>query len=224
MHEETTTKEKILKKVRKALIQKSVTGTNVDFESDIYQKAEEPLEIIFAQQLTKLNGKFIYCENEKELAENISSLIQENKWDRPADPDNYRGGTGVFCFEKNVKEILKKYKIGFSENEKDIRHAHVGVSLCEYLIARTGSVIVSSKQSSGRRLPAFANYHIVIAYSSQLVYTIKEALTGIKKKYGNSLPSMIVNISGPSRTADIEKTLVQGAHGPKEIYVFLVDN
>jgi len=211
MHEETTTKEKILKKVRKALIQKSVSGTNIDFDSDIFQKAEEPLEIIFAQQLTKLNGKFIYCENEKELCENISILIEENKWEQ------------VFCFEKKAKEVLKKSNIPFSENEKDIRHVNVGVSLCEFLSARTGSVFVTSKQSSGRRLPAFANYHIVIAYSSQLVYTIKEALSGIKKKYEKDFPSMIVNVTGPSRTADIEKTLVQGAHGPKEIYVFLVD-
>jgi L-lactate dehydrogenase complex protein LldG len=218
MHEETTTKEKILKKVRKALMQKSAGTTNIDFDSDIYQKAEEPLEIIFAQQLTKLNGKFIYCENEKELSENLSLLIEENKWN-----NREKNGEGIFCFEKKAKDILKKAKIGFSENEKDIHHVNVGVTLCESLAARTGSVIVTSKQLSGRRLPAFANYHIVIAYSSQLVYSIKEALGGIKKKYGNNLPSMIVNISGPSRTADIEKTLVQGAHGPKEIYVFLVD-
>lgn len=218
MHEETTTKEKTLKKIRKALIQKSVSpkdssrsGTNIDFDSDIFLKGEEPLEIIFAQQFTKLNGKFIYCEDEKELCSTISLLIDENKWEH------------VFCFEKKAKEILKKSDIPFSENEKDIRPMNVGVSLCEFLAARTGSIFVTSKQNSGRRLPAFANYHIVIAYSSQLVYTIKEALIGIKKKYGNNLPSMIVNITGPSRTADIEKTLVQGAHGPKEIYVFLVD-
>jgi len=211
MHEETTTKEKILKKIRKALIQKSVNSVNVDFDSDIYQKSQEPLEITFAQQLTKLNGKFIYCEDEKELAESLSSLVKENGWDR------------IFCFEEKAKDILKKCGVAFSENEEDIPRINVGVSLCEYLSARTGSVLVSSKQSSGRRLPAFGNYHIVISYSSQLVYTIKEALTGIRKKYGNTFPSMIVNIAGPSRTADIEKTLVQGAHGPKEIYVFLVN-
>ena len=211
MYEESTTKAKILKKVRKALIHKSAAPVNVDFDSDIYQKAEEPLEILFAQQLTKLNGKFIYCENEAELSENISSLLEENKWDK------------VFCFEKQAKEILKKSKIGFSENENDIAHVNVGVSLCEFLAARTGSVLVTSRQNAGRRLPAFANYHIVIVYSSQLVYTRKEALNGIKKKYSKDFPSMIVNVTGPSRTADIEKTLVQGAHGPKEIYVFLVD-
>ena len=210
MYEESTTREKILKKVRKALIQKSEKTSNVDFESDIFQKAEEPLEILFAQQFTKLNGKFIYCENENELCANLSDLISENKWEH------------VFCYEKKAKELLKKADISFSENEKDVKHTNTGVTFCESLAARTGSILVSSKQGTGRRLPAFSNYHIVIAYTSQLFYTIKEGLTEIKKKYGAGFPSMIVNIAGPSRTADIEKTLVQGAHGPKEIYLFLV--
>ncbi|MBI3502819.1 MAG: LUD domain-containing protein [Bacteroidetes bacterium] len=211
MYEESTTREKILKKVRKALIEKSAKSSNVDFEKDIFSKAEEPLEILFAQQFTKLNGKFCYCENENELCAQLSDLISENKW------------TGVFCYEKQAKEILKKAKISFSENEKDVKHTNAGVTFCESLSARTGSILISSKQTAGRKLAAFSNYHIVIAYTHQLVYTIKESLNAIKKKYGNNFPSMFVNIAGPSRTADIEKTLVQGAHGPKEIYVFLVD-
>ncbi|MCK5078809.1 MAG: LUD domain-containing protein, partial [Bacteroidales bacterium] len=51
-----------------------------------------------------------------------------------------------------------------------------------------------------------------------------DALKGMKEKYGQDLPSMISLITGPSRTADIEKTLVMGAHGPRELYVFLVDD
>jgi len=211
MYEERATREKILKKIRKALIHKSAVHTNVDFDTDIFKKPEDSLEVIFAQQLTKLNGKFIYCANEKELSDNLLSLINEQKWN------------SVFAFEDSVKEVLKKSNISYSDNEKNIAQVNVGISLCEYLPARTGSVFVTSKQNAGRRLPAFANYHIVIAYSNQLVYTIKEALNGIKQKYGKEFPSMIINISGPSRTADIEKTLVQGAHGPKEIYVLLVD-
>jgi L-lactate dehydrogenase complex protein LldG len=46
----------------------------------------------------------------------------------------------------------------------------------------------------------------------------------ITKKYGNKLPSMISMITGASRTADIEKTLVMGAHGPKELVLFLIDD
>ena len=46
----------------------------------------------------------------------------------------------------------------------------------------------------------------------------------LKNKYGENIPSMISAITGPSRSADIEKTLVMGAHGPKEVFVFLIDD
>ena len=131
MNQETNTKEKILKKIRKALIEKTVGGINVDFDSDIYQKSEDPLEIVFAKELTKLNGKFIYCEDERELSESIASLIDENKWEN------------VFCFEDKAQEVLNNAKVSFSKIQKDIRNANVGVSLCENLVARTGSVTVS---------------------------------------------------------------------------------
>ena len=65
---------------------------------------------------------------------------------------------------------------------------------------------------------------MVVAYTSQLVPDIKDALRNIKQKYDNNLPSFISFITGPSRTADIEKTLIIGAHGPKELYVFLIDD
>ena len=84
--------------------------------------------------------------------------------------------------------------------------------------------MVSSKQMSGRRLNVYPEVHIVLAYASQLVPDLKQALKQVKLKYEPNYPSMITFITGPSRTADIEKTLVLGAHGPKEIYVFLVDD
>ena len=98
------------------------------------------------------------------------------------------------------------------------------ITSCEFLVARTGSIVISSRQTSGRRLAVFPSTHIVVAYTSQLVRDVKDALEGIKNKYGDQLPSMITTITGPSRTADIEKTLILGAHGTKEVYVFLVDD
>jgi L-lactate dehydrogenase complex protein LldG len=84
--------------------------------------------------------------------------------------------------------------------------------------------MVSNANAAGRRLSIYPHQHIVIAYTSQLVLDLKDAFKIIKEKYGNQLPSMISTITGPSRTADIEKTLVLGAHGPKEFYVFLLDD
>jgi L-lactate dehydrogenase complex protein LldG len=73
-------------------------------------------------------------------------------------------------------------------------------------------------------MTVFPEIHIVVAYSSQLVPDLKDAFKEIKKKYEPEFPSVISLITGPSRTADIEKTLVMGAHGPKELYVFLIED
>jgi L-lactate dehydrogenase complex protein LldG len=65
--------------------------------------------------------------------------------------------------------------------------------------------------------------HIVIAFTSQVLSDLKDGFQVLKERYPNQLPSMINIATGPSRTADIEKTLVVGVHGPKEVYVYLVD-
>jgi L-lactate dehydrogenase complex protein LldG len=56
-----------------------------------------------------------------------------------------------------------------------------------------------------------------------VVYELDEAIQLMKEKYGIHLPSLITFATGPSRTADIEKTLVVGVHGPKEVYCLLAD-
>ena len=62
-----------------------------------------------------------------------------------------------------------------------------------------------------------------IAFTHQLVHDIKDALEATREKYGANFPSLLTLATGPSRTADIEKTLVVGVHGPKEVYLFLVE-
>jgi len=84
--------------------------------------------------------------------------------------------------------------------------------------------MVSSGLNSGRRIMVYPETHVVIAKASQVVPELKDALVGMKKKYQGKFPSQITTITGPSRTADIEKTLVMGAHGPKRLYVFMIDD
>ena len=83
---------------------------------------------------------------------------------------------------------------------------------------------MSSAQKSGRTTSVYAPVHICIAYTNQLVFDVKDALDGMHLKYSEQIPSLITFASGPSRTADIEKTLVVGVHGPKEVYCFLVED
>jgi L-lactate dehydrogenase complex protein LldG len=211
--EESTSKEKVLKKVRNALINKTDNPyPNVDFDTLVYKEIEESLDVNFAREFTKMAGKFVYCENTDELISNLSLICNGNQWDE------------VFCSDPRFQEILDKSDIPFSSDEESFHSLRVGITGCEYLIARLGSIMISSGQVSGRRLNVYPEIHVIIAYSSQLVPDLKQALTGIKQRYAQRMPSLVSVITGPSRTADIEKTLVMGAHGPKELFVFLVED
>jgi len=211
--EESTTKEKILKKVRSALISNTENPfKDVDFNSPIYHEISETPEIQFALQLKETGGTFVYCENEKAISENIRILMKQKAWG------------DVFTFDERIYGLLTQEGIAVEKDPDKFKSLKVGITRCEYLIARFGSIMVSSGLLSGRRIFSFPEIHIVIAAASQVVTEIKDALRGMQKRYTSDLPSQISIISGPSRTADIEKTLVMGAHGPKELYVFFVDD
>lgn len=210
--EESTSREKVLKKVRNALIYKTDNPfSSVDFDSGIYKDLAEEPDVNFAIEFTKVGGKFIYCEDPDELIAQLRAFYKENIW------------SDVVCLDKEFQHYLSLAEIPYLEDDQSIHDMKVGVTGCEYLISRLGSVMVSSKSGSGRRMNVYPETHIIIAYTWQMVPDLKDALTGIKEKYDQKIPSMISVITGPSRTADIEKTLILGAHGPKEIFVFLVE-
>lgn len=210
--EESTTREKIFKNIRNALIEKTdAPYPDIDTEASVFKISEETNDLTFAQEFTKIGGKFAYCEDEDDMAEKLKYIIQENKMNN------------VFCFEESLKPVLEQHEIAFEDHAGKLLESSIGITTCEFLTARTGSVVISSRQLSGRRLNVFPDVHVVVASTNQLVKDVKDALNELKEIYENALPSAITVISGPSRTADIEKTLVMGAHGPKELYVLLVE-
>lgn len=205
-------KENILKKIRKALSH----STPLPFpQSEGNQQVFEPLkqepEVEFAEQFTRLQGKFIYCINQQEFAFQLSSLVKKQDWEK------------VYCVED---KLIAPVAGQLAERlvKTDLANCNVAITGCETLVARTGTIVLSSAQTSGRSTSVYAPVHICIAYTSQLVYDLKDALQAAKNKYGNNLPSLLTFATGPSRTADIEKTLVVGVHGPKEVYLFLIES
>jgi L-lactate dehydrogenase complex protein LldG len=209
---ETTSKEKMLKKIRKALLEKRDNPYPNLEEAPLYADIDDLLEVQFAEQLTLVAGKFVFCEDEFQFIENLLLLADEKSWRK------------IYCWEPELQQKLNQYEFPFYSTDTDFLQAEVGITLCESLIARNGSILVSNGNMAGRRLSIYPSYHVVVAYTSQLVPDLKDAFKVLKEKYDDKLPSMISNITGPSRTADIEKTLVLGAHGPKELIVFLLDD
>jgi L-lactate dehydrogenase complex protein LldG len=214
VEQNTTSKEKILKKVRAALIFKSKSKyTNIDLESNVYTHpdADESIYETFAKEFTHLTGQFVICDNKFDFIDKLLTLMERRKF------------KNLFCWDAALQEKLKDSGIVFQDKRDNTDKMQAAITSCEALIARTGSVMVTSGKNS-RILTIYPPIHIVVAYTSQVVMEIKDGLQVLRNKYGKNMPSMISFISGPSRTSDIEKTLVIGAHGPKEVFVFLIDD
>ncbi|HEY4150368.1 MAG TPA: LUD domain-containing protein [Chitinophagaceae bacterium] len=178
--------------------------------NSLYQPRQEDLELHFAEAFTQLQGKFAFCLDYRELATQLAALVKEKGW------------TKLYCSETALRDRLIAHSFN-SFAATTLADCDASITTCESLVARTGTIVLSSATESGRSVSVYAPVHICIAHTSQLVYDVKDALQAVKEKYGAQLPSLISFASGPSRTADIEKTLVVGVHGPGEVYVFLVD-
>jgi L-lactate dehydrogenase complex protein LldG len=207
----STSRENILKKIRKALSQSTpIPFPNSEGNNSVFQPSTQELEVEFAEQFTLLQGRFVFCINRQELAFQLNSLIKKQDWNK------------VYCVEENLAEQFAS-QIPERIIRAGLADADVSITTCECLVARTGTIVMSAAQESGRTTSVYSPIHICIAFTNQLVYDLRDALQLLKDKYGDELPSLITFATGPSRTADIEKTLVVGVHGPKEVYLFLVE-
>lgn len=90
---------------------------------------------------------------------------------------------------------------------------------CALAIADTGTLILDAASSQGRRaLTLLPDYHLCVVFDKQVFETVPEAI----KVVSNSMSCPLTLISGPSATADIEMTRIQGVHGPRSMEVILV--
>lgn len=200
-------RNEILKKIRAALTHSTrLPFPQSEGNTSPFQPLQQDIVVEFAEQFTALQGKFIFCANEQEALHEMQQLFKRLGW------------TKIFCTHATWSAHLPPTLI-----TSDIASCDASITDCEALVARTGSILLSSN-NSGRTTSVYAPVHVCMAYTSQITYDIKDGLDGLKQKYGSALPSFITLATGPSRTADIEKTLVVGVHGPKEVYLFLIDD
>jgi L-lactate dehydrogenase complex protein LldG len=94
------------------------------------------------------------------------------------------------------------------------------VTPCLALIADTGTAVVSARLSGGRRAGLVDPVHVIEAREEQLVPDLATALERIGPELARA--SAVTLVTGPSRTADIEQTLIRGVHGPKDVHVVFV--
>ena len=171
---------------------------------------------LFAQNAAQLKADFREVASRDEAARQLAALAGENGWKRVA---THRHPLASAVAEKlGLPCVLTDS--GFAA--ADLESCDAAITGCDALVAQTGSVLVTNPSAGGRALSVLPPHHVVIARRSQVVPDLASALQLVRKLYAPNWPSFLSFITGPSRTGDIERILVLGAHGPKKLTIFLL--
>ena len=171
---------------------------------------------LFARNAADLKAEFHLLEDESHLPERLAQLAADHGWKRVATHRDPLTGSALRGTSLAILTVDDGYRV------EDMESCDAGVTGCECLVAQTGSVLVSSRASGGRALSVLPPHHIVVARASQMVGDLTQAFAALRAKYTVDYPSMLSFITGPSRTGDIERILVLGAHGPRRLTIFCV--
>jgi len=172
---------------------------------------------ILVENLGKLRALVHRVPDLTAAADLVGTLARERDWRQVAWHDHPLVTplcAGIPCGTYEVRSG--------SFDKSALEGCDAGITACEALVAQTGSILVSSATCGGRALSILPHVHVVIARCDQVLSTLGDALHFAKSQHGGRMPSMLSFITGPSRTGDIERILVLGAHGPKELVVILV--
>lgn len=168
----------------------------------------------FARNSADLKTSFQRCSRPEEVIAALIRLRDEEKWQRLA---THAGAlTGLVGPALGLPTVLTDR--GY--DAQAMEQCDVGITECDLLVAQTGGVVVTSRSAGGRALSVLPPHHVVLARAEQLVPDLPAAFAWLQQRYAPDFPSMISFITGPSRTGDIERILVLGAHGPKRLTIF----
>lgn len=173
---------------------------------------------LFARMSEMLRTEFKKCTTVSAAAKHIAGLAKEGGWKRLA----LHAGDLTNEVATHLPGTLEVLRLEPGYDRDALEACDAGLTECESLVAQTGSVCVTARSSGGRTLSVLPPHHIVVARKEQLVADLAAAYEGLAAKYRGDYPSFVGFITGPSRTGDIERILVLGAHGPKRLTVLLV--
>lgn len=171
---------------------------------------------LFSKNSKELTTDFRLVDSVEALHAELAAIAKAEGWSRVATHSNELTEAAAAALGLPVVHTGCGYDVA------ELEQCDAGITACDALVAQTGSVLVTSKSAGGRALSVLPPHHVVIARRNQLVADLTEAYAEAKARYADGYPSMMSFITGPSRTGDIERILVLGAHGPKKLTILCV--
>ncbi len=173
----------------------------------------------FTDELAGVQGEVVRCGSIDEARRKLAELIDESQWETigAADRPECRWLAADLPTEK-----IQWARDGWSPQQ--MGELSTGLVAAERLLADTGTCLVSNHTAEERLLCYLPPSCLVIARTDQLVEHMPAAWEDISRRTAEAeRRGEFVLITGPSRTADIEKILILGVHGPKRLVVLIVD-
>jgi L-lactate dehydrogenase complex protein LldG len=176
----------------------------------------EARRALFAQNAAGLKAGFELVPDLATAGKRVGELARAHGWKRVGTHrhpilDAVRGGLEAEFLFADAPHTTN-----------DLESCDAGLTTCEALVAQTGSVLITNRACGGRALSVLPPHHVVVATRNQLVEDLPAAFALLRQKYDGDFPSCMSFITGPSRTGDIERILVLGAHGPRRLDILLV--
>lgn len=171
---------------------------------------------LLADNLARLKAGLIRVPDLAAGRAALARLAAERGWRAVAThahPDTRELAAGLPC---------PSWEVDAGFDKQRLEAADAGLTSCLAITAQTGSILVSSAGDGGRALSILPPVHVVVARVDQVTGDLADALALVRSRHDGRLPSMLSFITGPSRTGDIERILVLGAHGPRELLLILV--
>ncbi|MEK6325513.1 MAG: lactate utilization protein [Acidobacteriota bacterium] len=176
----------------------------------------------FEYELTRVGGRFHRATNGESAFQYVEQIISDR-----------RAKTILGCEAPVIDGIdlpnrLKENGIAFvAESESEFLRtaavADIGVSDVDYALADTGTLVLVARKGKARSISLLPPVHIAVMKPEQVIPGLNELFPLLRcETGGRNLSSAITFITGPSRTADIELTLVVGVHGPQQLHVVLL--
>jgi L-lactate dehydrogenase complex protein LldG len=177
------------------------------------------------EEAAHLNLQVHECPSLEKCGEELAALAAERSpewgtqrsimcWDDPL-------LRGLGLDEKLGADITLRFVPVSDSFGSQVVESYMGVTTADYLLADTATLVVLGGKGRGRSVSLVPSIHVAVVPTGRMVRSFREVMRIFDARREN-LPSNMTFITGPSKTADIEATLVHGAHGPREMHLFLV--
>lgn len=168
---------------------------------------EIPIEDKFLINFKENGGKFLYSTDFDEALSNFNEILRENNWN------------DAYCRSNNLKSLFKDLNVKFSTDEK----SSFGILSCEFLVADTGAILVSSNQIGEKKLSELPHNLVIYASVGQLVNSVGDGLQKINMRR-QKIPSNITTIKNFSTNQKQSSHFMNYGSCSKNIYLILLED